>query len=158
MGTFRNPKRLSRNSEYQRFEHYDFNYSRRYHFNFTIVKFGQILERPACHLCHTQIGKFRKSSAFLRRSQNFAVKVHIFWEGHKILWNLHLTFDWHYIGQKLGEDLKKFCGLLRIYYQVHIFWEGHKILRNLHLTFDWHYIEQKQGEHFAKFCGLLRIL
>ena len=28
------------------------------------------------------------------------VKVHIFWEGHKILWNLHLTFDWHYIGQK----------------------------------------------------------
>ena len=29
--------------------------------------------------------------------------------------NLHLTFDWHYIGQKLGEDFAKFCGLLRIY-------------------------------------------
>ena len=27
-------------------------------------------------------------------------KVHIFWEGRKILQNLHLTFDWHYIGQK----------------------------------------------------------
>ena len=27
-------------------------------------------------------------------------KVHIFWEGHKILQNLHLTFDWHYKGQK----------------------------------------------------------
>ena len=27
-------------------------------------------------------------------------KVHIFWEGHKFLRNLHLTFDWHYIGQK----------------------------------------------------------
>ena len=27
-------------------------------------------------------------------------KVHIFWEGHKILRNLHLAFDWHYIGQK----------------------------------------------------------
>ena len=27
-------------------------------------------------------------------------KVHIFWEGHKILRNLLLTFDWHYIGQK----------------------------------------------------------
>ena len=27
-------------------------------------------------------------------------KVHIFWEGHKILQNLHLTFDWHYIEQK----------------------------------------------------------
>ena len=29
-----------------------------------------------------------------------SIKVHIFWEGHKILRNLHLTFDWHYIGQK----------------------------------------------------------
>ena len=28
------------------------------------------------------------------------IKVHIFWEGQKILRNLHLTFDWHYIGQK----------------------------------------------------------
>ena len=32
-------------------------------------------------------------------------KVHTFWEGHKILQNLHLTFDWHYIGQ-IGEDLQ----------------------------------------------------
>ena len=29
--------------------------------------------------------------------------------------NLHLTFDWHYIGQKKGKDFAKFCGLLRIY-------------------------------------------
>ena len=29
-----------------------------------------------------------------------AIKVHILWEGHEILRNLHLTFDWHYIGQK----------------------------------------------------------
>ena len=43
------------------------------------------------------------------------VKAHIFWEGHKILQNLHLTFDWHYIGQKWGEDFSKFCGHLRIY-------------------------------------------
>ena len=28
-------------------------------------------------------------------------KVHIFWEGHKILQNLHLTFDWNYIGPKV---------------------------------------------------------
>ena len=33
----------------------------------------------------------------------------------KNLKNLHLTFDWHYIGQKLGGDFAKFCGLLRIY-------------------------------------------
>ena len=42
-------------------------------------------------------------------------KVHIFREGHKILWNLHLTFDWMYCSQKLGEDFAKFCGLLRLY-------------------------------------------
>ena len=30
----------------------------------------------------------------------YFIKVHIFWEGHKIMRNLHLTFDWHYIGQK----------------------------------------------------------
>ena len=45
----------------------------------------------------------------------FNIKVHIFWEGHKILRNLHLTFDCMYCGQKLGEDFAKFCGLLRKY-------------------------------------------
>ena len=42
-------------------------------------------------------------------------KVHIFWEGHKILRNLPLTFDCMYCSQKLGEDFAKFCGLLKIY-------------------------------------------
>ena len=28
------------------------------------------------------------------------VKFHIFWESHKILWNLHLTFDCMYCSQK----------------------------------------------------------
>ena len=27
-------------------------------------------------------------------------EVHIFWEGHEFLLNLHLTFDWHCMGQK----------------------------------------------------------
>ena len=35
-------------------------------------------------------------------------KVHIFWEGHKILRNLPLTFDGMYCSQKLGEDFAKF--------------------------------------------------
>ena len=42
-------------------------------------------------------------------------KVHIFWKGHKILRNLHLTFDCIYCSQKLGEDFAKFCGLHKIY-------------------------------------------
>ena len=29
--------------------------------------------------------------------------------------NLHQLFDWQYIGQIIGEDFAKFCGLLRIY-------------------------------------------
>ena len=65
-----------------------------------------------------------------------SLKVHIFWEGHKILRNLPLTFD---------------------YSKVHMFWEGHKIWRNIPLTFDGMYCSQKLGEDFAKFCGLLRI-
>ena len=40
----------------------------------------------------------------------FEGKVHIFWEGHKILRNLPRKFDWHWSG-----DFSKFCGLLRIY-------------------------------------------
>ena len=35
-------------------------------------------------------------------------KVHIFWEGHKILQNLHRRFDHYYIGQIYGGDLEKF--------------------------------------------------
>ena len=34
-------------------------------------------------------------------------KVHIFWEGHKILRNLPRKFDWHYIGQIYGGDFAK---------------------------------------------------
>ena len=49
------------------------------------------------------------------QGDNTKCKVHIFWEGHKILWNLHQLFDWQYIGQIIGGDFAKFCGLLRIY-------------------------------------------
>ena len=34
-------------------------------------------------------------------------KVHIFWEGHKILQNLHYRLDWHYNGQIYGGDFAK---------------------------------------------------
>ena len=48
-------------------------------------------------------------------------KVHTFWEGHNILRNLHLNFDWHCIGQKYGGDFAKVFGLLRIY---ELYWVG----------------------------------
>ena len=43
------------------------------------------------------------------------IKVQIFYEGHKILRNLHRRFDRYYIGQIYGGDFAKLCGLLRIY-------------------------------------------
>ena len=43
------------------------------------------------------------------------LKVHIFWEGHKILWNLHRRFVLCSASQIYGGDFTKFCGLLRIY-------------------------------------------
>ena len=57
------------------------------------------------------VPSFCRSEMFLAKF----CKVHIFWEGHKILRNLHLTFDYSSYSQKLGEDFAKFCGLLRMY-------------------------------------------
>ena len=40
----------------------------------------------------------------------------------KFLQNLLQLFDWQYIGQIIGGDFAKFCGLLRIYeLYVHIY-------------------------------------
>ena len=35
------------------------------------------------------------------------IKVHIFWDGHKILRNLHRRFDCYYMGQIYGGDFAK---------------------------------------------------
>ena len=42
-------------------------------------------------------------------------KVNIFWEGHKILRNLHQLFVLCTASQIIGGDFAKICGLLRIY-------------------------------------------
>ena len=42
-------------------------------------------------------------------------KVHTFWEGHKILRNLHCRFVLCSNGQIYGGDFANLCGLLRIY-------------------------------------------
>ena len=41
-------------------------------------------------------------------------KVHIFWEGHNILRNIHQLFVGCTSSQIIGGDFAKFCGLLRI--------------------------------------------
>ena len=61
-------------------------------------------------------GGIVRSKVFAKnRSIDFYGKVHIFWEGHKIVQNLHQLFDWQYIGQIISRDFAKLCGLLRIY-------------------------------------------
>ena len=42
-------------------------------------------------------------------------KVHIFWEGHKILQNLHQLFVLCTASQIIGGDFENFCDLIRIY-------------------------------------------
>ena len=49
------------------------------------------------------------------KSKKCKFKVHTFWEGRKILRNLHDRFVHYYIGQIYDGDFAKFCGLLRIY-------------------------------------------
>ena len=39
------------------------------------------------------------------------IKVHIFWEGHNVLQDLHRRFHWHYIEQTYGGDLQNFVDL-----------------------------------------------
>ena len=43
------------------------------------------------------------------------LKVHIFWGGHKILQNFHLTFVLCSASQSYAGDFAKFYGFLRIY-------------------------------------------
>ena len=60
-------------------------------------------------------------------------KVHIFWEGHKILQNLHHRFDRYNIGQVYGGDFVKIWGLLRIY---ELYWFLYLFLHNLWFFFS----------------------
>ena len=52
----------------------------------------------------------------MRLKQNeMYIKVHIYWEGHKILRNLQQLFVLCTASQIIGGNFAKFCGLLRIY-------------------------------------------
>ena len=57
----------------------------------------------------------KKVTKFSDPRSSACLKVHIFWEGHKILRNLHRKFVLCGASQIYGGDFAKFCGLLRIY-------------------------------------------
>ena len=65
-------------------------------------------------------GHFDRKVRIIQKNMNIVkkmlqIKIHIFWEGHKILRNLHCRIDRYYIGQIYCGDFAKFCGLLRTY-------------------------------------------
>ena len=74
---------------------------------------------------------------------SIVVILHILWEGHKILRNLHRRLDQYYIGQIYGGDFSKFCSLLRIYELYWSFsfrvWDFFKDLTGLLLIDCWWY-------------------
>ena len=95
-----------------------FNMSLKAHFNSISEYF------VACYLQETTVSNSFWTRILIDKSSNFenfpwavasVYKVHIFWEGHKILQNLHRRFDRYNIGQIYGGDFAKNCGLLRIY-------------------------------------------
>ena len=89
------------------------------------------------------------SSTILR--DIFFIKVHIFWEGNKILQNLHQLFDWKCIGQIIGADFAKFCGLLRTYeLYLNVFTTGilRKNLVKMQLYIVW-YIRKSSKHDFV---------
>ena len=59
--------------------------------------------------------QFEVSTDFFYFLALLQIKVHIFWEGHKILRNLHRRFVLWSASQIYTGDIAKFCGLLRIY-------------------------------------------
>ena len=71
-------------------------------------------QSPEPNLCELP-KKVKKNTLWASTAILILYVVHIFWEGHKILRNLHLLIDLEYIEQIIGGDFAKFCGLLRIY-------------------------------------------
>ena len=90
-------------------------------------------ERP-----HNESIVFLKSHL---KKRYFVAKVHTFWEGHKILQNLHQKFALCCVSQIYSGYFAKFCGLLRIYelYNFLIFYS----FERTHIVFLKSYLKNK---------------
>ena len=68
------------------------------------------------YMCRAEVWKSLQYSCHgIFWKKRLSSKVHIFWEGHNILRNLHRRFVLCSNGQIYSGDFAKFCGLLRIY-------------------------------------------
>ena len=69
---------------------------------------SQVMDVGRRHRCH--LLKVVLNVTFQNISLMFIIlfKVHIFWESHKILQNLHLTFEWHKSKVKISKNFVAF--------------------------------------------------
>ena len=71
--------------------------------------------KPTWHFCYilntlfymVRVNVWERYILYAFVVSNSYSKVHVFWEGHKMLRILHLTFDWHYIRRKYWLALHK---------------------------------------------------
>ena len=88
------------------------------------------------------------------------VKAHTFWEGHKILRNLHHRFDWHYLGQIYGWVFTKFWDLLRmnkLYLQCCIVAKASRVSTDQGVKIILNYFNQTNSlklHNFSTFMGV----
>ena len=57
------------------------------------------------------VNSFLRYHPYIIQNYICQIKIQLFWEGHKILQNLHQLFDWQYIGQIIVGDFEKFLVL-----------------------------------------------
>ena len=82
--------------------------------------------------------------------QSMTVKVHILWEGHKILRNFHRIFDWHYIGSDINQrELLIHTNMPRIWSNV-----THRQRVCIKVSFI-NFNKENLGENFVKKIGFL---
>ena len=71
--------------------HNELEKNRRAHLRNCLEKLKDIVPVGGDSSRHTTLGLLNKAKHFIKVNMLIS-KVQIFWEGHKILWNLHLTF------------------------------------------------------------------
>ena len=83
------------------------------------AKFCGLLRIYKLYVDDTGVNRFLESQArsiTLSKSDRplfYFFKAHIFWDGHKILQNLHLILDHYYIGQIYGGDFLEYMNFIK---------------------------------------------
>ena len=98
-------------------EHPIFEEKTMYFYNITYYQVNSFLASHRKNSWEPRIIRYWSGKFFSRTYNIFQLhfKVHIFWEGHKILRNLHRRFVLCSANQIYGGDFANWCDLLKIY-------------------------------------------